>query len=199
MGDGELLSFSEFKRNFQALVEGQGYQEEVCLLYLKDALPKSIDYLLVGVRQMKVAWERLNDRYGDERLRVRALYDQLLKLELRGREYERLERLHFEVENTCQMAEHMGAGTVFGNDMYVVAGLLAKLSPASVDKWIEYAEGQPEPVVTGVNEWNVFRGWLLTCYKKARRARLTAQTAPRAPVQPGVVKTAAGGAAASAY
>ena len=89
--DGELLSFSEFKRNFQALVERQGYEEEVCLLYLKDALPKSLDYLLVGARDMQTAWGRLTDRYGDDRLRIRALYDQLMKLELKGREFERLD------------------------------------------------------------------------------------------------------------
>ena len=102
--DGELLSYSEFKRNFKALVEEPGYPEEACVLYLKDALPKSLDYLMVGVRQMEVAWSRLDDR-----LRVRALYEQLMKLELKGREYEGLERMYFEVENTCQMAEQMGA------------------------------------------------------------------------------------------
>ena len=34
--NGELLSYSEFKRNFQTLVVRQGYEEEVCILYLKD-------------------------------------------------------------------------------------------------------------------------------------------------------------------
>ena len=54
--------------------------------------------------------------------------------------------------------------------MYVVSGLLGKLSSTSVDKWIEFAEGQPAPVVTGVNEWAIFRQWLLSCYKMAKRA-----------------------------
>ena len=104
-----MLAFSEFKRNFQALVEAQGYEDEVCLLYLRDALPKDLDYLMVGVTKMGVAWERLEDRYGDRQLRVRALYDKLLKVDLRGKEYERLERLHFEVENACVMAAQLGA------------------------------------------------------------------------------------------
>merc|ERR1711867_117972 len=165
--------------------------------YLKNAIPKSLDYLMVGVRDVKTAWERLYDRFGDDRLRVRALYDQLLKLELKGKEYERLERLYFEVENSCKMAEQMGAGEVFGNDMYVVAGLLDKLAASSVDKWIEFAEEQPQAVITGRNEWDVFRQWLLICYRKAKRARLTAQAAPRGQTQSGAAKSTAAGQAAS--
>ena len=90
------------------------------------------------------------------------------------------------------MADHMGAGEVFGADMYVVAGLLGKLSTASVDKWIEFAEEQPQPVVTGKNEWDIFRQWLLVCYKKAKRARLTVQTAPRTLAAPGDSRGTAG-------
>ena len=155
-------------------------------MYLRQALPRELDYLMVGVREMGVAWQRLEDRYGDVQLQVRALYDHLATVDLRGKEYERLERLHFEVENSSQMALQLGQGEMFGNDLYVVAALLAKLSAQSVDKWIEYAEAWAEPVVTGRNEWTVFRKWLAVCYKKAKRARLTAATAPR----PGVVPPA---------
>ena len=35
-------------------------------------------------------------------------------------------------------------------------------------------------MVTGKNEWAVLRKWLGVCYQKAKRARLTAATAPRA-------------------
>ena len=93
------------------------------------------------------------------------------------------------------MADHMGAGYVFGADLYIVSGLLTKLASSSVEKWIEYAKEQHEEVVTGKNEWAVFRQWLLVCYKKAKRARLTAQTAPRHPVQPAPAKSTVGGAA----
>ena len=58
---GDLLQFSEFKRNFVALVEQQGYSDDVCLMYLKQALPKELDYLMVGVRLMSVAWQRPED------------------------------------------------------------------------------------------------------------------------------------------
>ena len=95
------------------------------------------------------------------------------------------------------MAEQMGAAEVFGNDMYVVSGLLGKLASTSVDKWIEYAEGQPTPVVTGVNEWAIFRQWLLSCYKMAKRARLTAQQAPRTSAPSAVGKSPVGGTTTS--
>ena len=110
---------------------------------------------------------------------IRALYDQLCNVELRGKEFERLERLHFEVENSCQMAEQLGAGDVFGSDLYIVSTLVSKLSAVSTDKWIEYAEAWPEQIVTGKNEWTVWRKWLSLCYQKAKRARLTAAAAPR--------------------
>ena len=60
---GDRLKFSEFRRCFGALVEKQGYEEEVCLMYLRQALPRELDYLMVGVREMAVAWQRLEDRY----------------------------------------------------------------------------------------------------------------------------------------
>merc|ERR1711867_271960 len=116
-------------------------------------LRKELDYLMVGVRKMSVALERLEDRYGDVQLQIRALYDQLSNIELKGKEYERLERLHFEVENACEMAEQLEAGEIFGNDLYIVSTLVAKLSPTSTDKWIEFAEAWPEKVITGKNEW----------------------------------------------
>ena len=80
------------------------------------------------------------------------------------------------------MAAQLRAEHLFGTDLYVVAGLLAKLSAPSVEKWIEYAEERTEEVITGRNEWQVFRDWLKVCYKMAKRARLAAQVAPRNPV-----------------
>merc|ERR1711867_241414 len=142
-------------------------------------LRKELDYLMVGVRRLSVALERLEDRYGDVQLQIRALYDQLSNIELRGKEYERLERLHFEVENACEMALQLGAGDIFGNDLYIVSTLVSKLSATSTNKWIEYAEAWPERVVTGRNEWEVWRKWLSLCYQKAKRARLTGQMVPR--------------------
>ena len=38
-------------------------------------------------------------------------------------------------------------------------------------------------MVTGRNEWQVFRDWLKVCYKRAKRARLAAQIGPRPPGQ----------------
>ena len=120
------------------------------------------------------------------------MYEQLSKIELRGKEYERLERLYFEVENACQMAEQLGAEDVFGGDMYIVSILLSKVSPSSFDKWLEFAEQQEGPVETGRGEWAVFRSWLLSCYKKAKRARIATQAAPRGPVVTTAAKRSGG-------
>ena len=63
--DGDLLEFSTFKQNFEALVVDQGYKDEVCLLFLKQAIPDHLHYLLTGLKKMSEAWERLEYRYGD--------------------------------------------------------------------------------------------------------------------------------------
>ena len=115
-------------------------QDKVLLIYLQDALPKEYVYLLTGVDTMEEAWTRLEDRFGDSNQRVLAIYSKLAALDLKGKEYERLERMHFEVEHAVSLMSSAGASHHFSQDLYIVATLLSKLAPASVEKWNEFTE-----------------------------------------------------------
>ena len=90
------------------------------MIYLRDAVPKEVRYLLNGVHDIKTAWVRLDDRYGDHQQRLRALYERLARMELKGKDFERLERLHLEVEHVCQMVTKEAAKSLFGGDLYIV-------------------------------------------------------------------------------
>ena len=172
--DGSYMHFPEWRTQFTAIMEGQDLQDQVLLIYLRDALPKEYVYMLTGVKDMSDAWSRLEDRFGDANQRVLAIFSKLSALELKGKEYERLERLHFEVEHAISLMDSTGSSHGFSQDLYIVSTLLRKLAPQSVEKWDLYAETQPVKVVSGVNEWSVFRAWLKMCYQLAKRARLSA-------------------------
>ena len=73
---------------------------------------------------MDVIWQRLDDRYGNTHQRTLAIYEKLAKVDLRGRDYERVERLHQEVEWANYMLEQTGDLAAVQNDMYIVNVLL---------------------------------------------------------------------------
>ena len=76
------MSFPEWVTQFKAIMEGQELQDQVTLIYLKNALPKDLVYLLTGVHTMADAWQRLEDQFGDSQQRVLAIYSKLAALEL---------------------------------------------------------------------------------------------------------------------
>ena len=169
---GDVVSYPEWRRQFQALMRGQNFQDEVMLIYLKDALPKEARYVIDGVATMERAWERIEDRYGDSQHRVLLIYEKLAKLDLRGKEFERLEKMYFEAEKAEVLLATMGAQDHLVKDLHIVGHLLAKLTQASTDKWYAFVEDYPEDVVNGRNAWLVFKSWLARMYRMAKRARL---------------------------
>ena len=81
----EALHYPEFRRDFNALLGDQGFKDEVFLLYLKKAPPREALALLTGLNSIKEAWSYLDDRYGDDQQQVRAIYEKLVGVELRGK------------------------------------------------------------------------------------------------------------------
>ena len=150
-------------------------------MYMLDALPKEVRYVISGLQQVDAAWARLDERYGDPQQRVRLIYEKLTKLELRGKDFERVEKLYFEVEQAEAMLAATGARNRLEQDMYIVSILLSKLDPASTREWYKYAEEQPGHVTNGVNEWQSFKTWLHKGYRLAQRVRLGVTPASRAP------------------
>merc|ERR1711867_16750 len=109
---GEPINYPDFKRTFSALTGDQGLKDEVLMIYLRDAIPKDVRYLLNGVHDLKTAWNRLDDRFGDHQQHMRALYERLVKIDLKGKDFERIERLHLEVEHVCQLVSKEAAKSV---------------------------------------------------------------------------------------
>ena len=166
------MTFPEWKRRFKAIMDSQDLLDEVLIIYLTDAIPKEYAYLLSAVETVQDAWERLEDRFGDLQSRILAIFEKLTSVELKGKDYERIERLYLEVEHAETLMKTAGSQHRFSQDMYIVSTLLSKLSTASNDRWNDFAEEQDTPVVKGVNEWDVFRVWLRKGYQLAKRNRV---------------------------
>ena len=179
--DGNVLSYPEFKMTFKALTDPDNHTPAVLLIYLRNALPKEAKELLLGAYDMELAWQRLDEMYGDVQQRTLAIYQKLQKLELRGRDYEKVEKLHREVEHAQHLLETTGDQQVLVSDMFIVNALLAKLSHTWLDKWLEYKLAEAPNVKTGVDEWPVFRTWLKKCSKLAIMARVANTSGLRAP------------------
>ena len=191
--DGQVLTYPEFKNTFQALTEPDNYPPAVLLIYLKNALPKDAKELLLGAHSMELAWERLDKQYGNVQQRTLAVYHKLQRLDLKGKDYDKLERMHREVEHAQHLLETTGDQQVLMTDMFIVNTLLAKLSQNWVDKWLEHVYTQAPNVKTGVDEWPVFRAWLKKCSELAVLARIANTSGLRAP--PASTSTPAGRAA----
>ena len=149
---GNILEYPQFKATFQALTGGQGLMDEAIQIYLKKAIPKDVQHLLLGAKDMSVVWARLDDRFGNLHLRSLAIYEKLARLELRGKDYERVERLHQEVEWAHALLEDTGNLDAVQKDMFIVNVLVQKLSAAWQEKWMEHCEGQEAEVLPGNNE-----------------------------------------------
>ena len=121
---GNILEYPEFKANFSALTGDEGYKEEMLLIYLKGALPSSAHYLMVGVKDVKTAWQRLDDKYGNRQQRVIAIHKKLIKGELCGKDYDKLEKIHYDMELTQNMLEENEAGASLDTDLYIINTLL---------------------------------------------------------------------------
>ena len=181
---GISLEFPEFMVNFKALTEGQGLKTEMKLLYLRQALPKEYRHLLTGASNMEVAWKRLQDRFGDPQQVTISIYDKLAKLELKGKDYEKIEKLHFEVELAESLLSQVGMLTAIKGDLYLVNMLLSKLPPTMLERWVEFAHDQQERVVAGLNDWKYFKLWLQRQNALAVRTRLAHMTQGRPGTQP---------------
>ena len=128
------------------------------------------------------------------------MYEKLARVELRGRDYERVEKLHQGVEWAQHMLEETGDLAALKADMYIVNVLIQKLPASWQDKWLEHCEAQEGGVQPGKDEWDQLRAWLLKGYKLAVRARnlnavtlrSSASTTQPSKSQGGTSKTACG-------
>ena len=126
-----------------------------------------------------------------------AIISKLSAVELKGRDHEKVERMHFKVKHAVSLMESAGSAFRFAQDMYIVKTLFSKLSPALMEKWNEYAEARDPPIVQGSTEWAAFRDWLSKDYMLAKRARVSAglpttPPVPQIPVKPALAKPICG-------
>ena len=157
---GEHLDFPQFKQTFQSLIRPNNLEDPVALQYLKKALPKSCHHLLRGASSMEIAWERLGERYGKPVNAILSIIRNLRNLELKGKPYEKVEQLAFEVSHSEQMLHELHASDRLRTEVMLVTDLVSKLADHFQHEWWSWSTNQREELTAGVNEWGPFKQWL---------------------------------------
>ena len=158
---GELADYAEFKSRYHGLTDGEGHKDSVLLMYLENAIPKNLRFLLIGAKTMMKAWQRLDEKFGDKQQNIISIHDRLIEMEVpKGREYDQIEYLAYNIDSNIHMLEELGAASSVTNDLRMVSTMLAKLPATARSRWSRWCNGQSVPVTPGVNEWELFRKWV---------------------------------------
>ena len=72
---------------------------------------------------MKTAWERLEERFGKPENAIVSILENLSTLELKGRPYERIEMLSFEIAHSESLLENLGAKDRLSGEVQLVTTL----------------------------------------------------------------------------
>ena len=132
---GEPLDYPEFKEAFLSLTRPANLEDAASLTYLKKSLPQKYKYLLKGAGTMSTAWARLNDKFGKPVNSVLAVLQRLMDLDLKGKPYERVEQMAFEVEQCEDLLETMEAKDRLRTEVELVTILVRKLSEYFENDW----------------------------------------------------------------
>ena len=100
---GDVMNFPEWKQKFEAIMATQELDDQITLIYLQMSIPKEYEHLLSGVKTMLEAWSRLENRFGDAQQRILAIYNNLVNVVLKGRDFEKIEALYFDVEHAVAL------------------------------------------------------------------------------------------------
>ena len=74
---GSVEDYGEFKTQFQELCKGESYTEVIELAQLRQKLPKDALAILCGLSDLKTAWARLDESYGNTNMQVLAALKRL--------------------------------------------------------------------------------------------------------------------------
>ena len=114
---GKITEYPTFKSQFQALVKHSNYPEVLLLEHLKRSIPKDQHHLVEGSTDLTSAWTRLDQRFGDKITASVIIQNSLASLELKGKEFEKVERLQDEINKALRMLEPMGAKNLLTDDL----------------------------------------------------------------------------------
>ena len=100
---------------------------------------------------MEVAWSRLGERFGKPVNAVMTILRDLHSLDLKGKPYEKVEALSFEVSHCEDMLKELDAADRLRTEVGLVTNLVVKLADHFQHEWWSWSSSQDEDLVPGLN------------------------------------------------
>ena len=153
------------------LTQEEGYPEAILLSKLRESVPRDGKEMLVGVEAMRVAWERLEKRYGNRKIAILTIQSRLVKVALTGEDHERVEKLSVEVDRAVNLLRPLGALDALTRDFEMVGKLVDKLPKPLQAEWDRHATSS-EFDADARTDWEKFVGWLERQRRMADNAKI---------------------------
>ena len=110
---------------------------------------------------MTECWRRLDEKFADRVGAIRSVLRNLMEVDLsKGKHYEKIERLDFEIQNAQYLLRELQADQRLSQDLGLVGTLLKKLPPDFRKEWVKWSSSQETAAVPGETEWGQFLVWL---------------------------------------
>ena len=164
---GKLTEYANFKAQFQSLTQLSQYPEVMLMEHLKRSIPSQHHHLIEGSSRISEAWKRLDEKYADKITASIMVQESLVNLDLKGKEFEKIERLQDEIQRALRLLDSMGARKLLTDDLRIIGRLVSKLPENLQLAWSRHAAEEPGVTDKGAS-WTRFVGWL----DKERQAAL---------------------------
>lgn len=145
--DGTLAEFDAFWEQFKACVERDDLAPVDKFNYLKGQLTGNAFKLIAGLPIEGASWDisvkLLESTYGNKKLKIRDLVNQLLNLPAANNNLSSLEKFRAEIEVVLARLQKLGCD--IGNSAYLLTAIITKKLPHKAITYIQTREGDDYP------------------------------------------------------
>ena len=190
---GSVEDYGEFKTQFQELCKGEQYTDVIELAQLRQKLPRDALSLLGGLSDVKTAWARLDESYGNTNLQVLAALKRLRNFKTsKSAAHDQVVEMATAVQRCVTVVTALARLEDFLRDQETLAEIVSALPADSQQRWYHRKGARDEsPQEKGHN----FLAWLEEERADAVAIHLdTLARRPKPAANPPQVKKPAGGA-----
>ena len=168
---GKIEDWPDFRATFKELVGAEGYEPIIELTQLRSRLPHKVAELLQGIRDPVLAWERLDEKFGDQSQVIIATMNKLHSTQLpKGSQAVQVEALATAIQRARTILASIGAERDLFSDLATLGVLILKLPQVVQDRWL-LRKDDMQPTLDRYEEGNEFLKWL----ERERKAAVASQ------------------------
>ena len=155
---GRIEEYADFKLQFQELCGGERYPGIIELTQLRQKIPKEAVAALAGLTSPSIAWERLDELYGNREAGILSAVRQLRSFKsVKSAPCDQIIDLVRAVQRCRTLLSSMDATEEYHNDRETTASIVDKLPVAAQERWFQR---RPPPDESQVQRSIFLVGWL---------------------------------------